>query len=272
VAAPGPRPDAAAAPASDLPSPEVLADPFVPRRGKVSIPVPGAGPGSEGIPAYLARPPGGGGPWPGVVVLHEAFGLNGDIRRHADRLAGAGYLAVAPDLLAGGPKAICLVRTFRELHAGRGRSFDRLAATVEWLRRQPGCGARVGAIGFCLGGGFALLAGVHHDLAVTAVNYGEVPEDAATALEGVCPVVASYGAADRAMRGRSERLERALTALDVPHDVKVYPGVGHGFSNRHELSPRLRPLERVAGLGYDEAAAEDAWARILAFFGVHLRS
>ena len=283
---PDPAPGAAAAPSSGAPGRSsgapgsssagggsaVLADPFVPRRGKVSIPLPGERAGLSALPAYLARPPAGVGPWSGVVVLHEAFGLNGDIRRHADRLAGAGYLAVAPDLLAGGPKAVCLVRTFRDLRAGRGRSFERLAATIDWLRAQPGCASRVGAIGFCLGGGFALLAGVRHDLSATAVNYGEVPEGPDSALAGVCPVVASYGAEDRAMRGRAERLEQALAALDVPHDVKVYPGAGHGFLNRHDLSPRLRPLEHVAGLGYDEAAAEDAWARILAFFEAHLRS
>src|SRR5437899_4862919 len=94
---------------------------------------------------------------PGVVVVHEAFGLNDDIRRIADRFAAHGYHAVAPDLLASGTRVGCLVRMVRELSAGRGRTFDEIQACRAWLADRADCSGEVGVAGFCLGGAFALL-------------------------------------------------------------------------------------------------------------------
>jgi carboxymethylenebutenolidase len=103
------------------------------------------------------------------------------------------------------------------------------------------------------------------------VNYGIVPKDR-TQLEGVCPVVASYGALDRTLRSAPGRLEDHLRALGVPHDIKVYEGVGHSFlsyDNKPEWMDRM-PMPDPMHLGYDETAAEDAWRRMIAFFGEHL--
>lgn len=227
-------------------------------------------PGSTSLPAYLAVPPTGAGPWPGVVVIQEVFGLNDDIREHADRLAAAGYLAVAPDLYAPRRAARCLLATFRALMAGAGDPFDRIELARQWVLGRDDCSGRVGVIGFCLGGGFALLtAGRGFDAA--SVNYGMVPADVAAVLTGACPVVASYGARDRSMGDGPARLGTALAANGVPHDVVVYPQAGHGFLSRHNTGP-LAPLLRVSGLGYDHHSAEDAWRRILAFFALHLRA
>ena len=82
-----------------------------------------------GVKAHVAVPPVGAGPWPGVVVLHEAFGLNDDIRQQADRLAAAGYLAVAPDLYSAGGAWRCVRATFRAAMAGRGKAFDALCTS-----------------------------------------------------------------------------------------------------------------------------------------------
>jgi carboxymethylenebutenolidase len=228
-------------------------------------------PGAVSAPhlrAHLAVPPVGDGPWPGVVVVHEAFGLTDDVRSHADRLAAAGYLAVAPDLFtAGGLR--CLKRTFGDLVRQEGAAFGDLEATRRWLAERPDCTGRVGIVGFCMGGGFALLAATR-GFDVSAPSYGMLPQDAEEVLAGACPVVASYGRRDRALRGAADRLEGILTRHGVPHDVHEYPDAGHSFLNRHNVGP-FAVLERVAGLGYHHPSAEDAWARILRFLDTHLR-
>ncbi|MGY1624529.1 dienelactone hydrolase family protein [Geodermatophilus sp. SYSU D00965] len=228
-------------------------------------------PGAVSAPylrAHLAVPPVGDGPWPGVVVVHEAFGLTDDVRAHTDRLAAAGYLAVAPDLFtAGGLR--CLKRTFGDLLRQDGPAFGDLETTRRWLADRPDGTGRVGIVGFCMGGGFALLAATR-GFDVSAPNYGLLPKDAEEVLAGACPVVASFGRRDRALRGAAERLEGVLTRHGVPHDVHEYPDAGHSFLNRHNVGP-FAVLERIAGFGYHHPSAEDAWARMLRFLDTHLR-
>src|SRR5260370_26207499 len=173
--------------------------------------------------AYLAVPVGSPGPWPGVVVIHEAFGLNADIRGHADRLAALGYLALAPDLNEGRSWLRCIRSMIRQLHAGSGPAFDTLDACRGWLAERPDCTGRTGVIGFCIGGGFALLCAPRGKYAAAAVNYGEVPSDAETILAGSCPAVARHGGPDPMGPPPPGRLETALTALGVPHHGQVYP-------------------------------------------------
>jgi carboxymethylenebutenolidase len=219
-------------------------------------------------PGYLAVPAGSQGPWPGLVVIHEVFGVNRDIRGHADRLAALGYLALAPDLYGGRPWVRCVQGAIRQLHAGTGPAFDALAESRRWLAERPDCTGKIGVIGFCLGGGFALLSAPRGEFSVAAVNYGEVPKDAERVLAGSCPVVASYGSRDPMGAGPPQRLSEALTALEVPHDVHVYPGAGHSFMSQKPAP--LKPLTRLARMDYDPVAADDAWRRISAFFGQYL--
>ena len=224
----------------------------------------------EGVKAHLAVPPVGDGPWPGVVVLHESFGLNDDIRQQADRLAAAGYLALAPDLFSAGGAVRCLRATFRAAMSGRGKAFDDIEAARAWLTGREDCTGKVGVIGFCLGGGFALLTATR-GFDASAPNYAHLPKDLDGALEGACPVVASYGAKDKTLRGTAATLDAGLARAGVERDVREYPDAGHSFLNRHDLGPAGAVL-RVAGIGYHEPSAEDAWGRILRFFEAHLRT
>jgi len=188
--------------------------------------------------AYLAVPVASPGPWPGVVAIHEAFGLNDDIRAHADRLAALGYLALAPDLLGGKFWMRCIRNMFRQIAAGSGPAFEVLDACRGWLAERPDSTGKTGVIGFCMGGGFALLT-AGSGFEVAAVNYGQLPRDLDTVLAGACPVVASYGGRDRSLPRAAAKLEQALTNAGVVHDVKEYPTAGHAFLNDAENGPRV---------------------------------
>jgi carboxymethylenebutenolidase len=224
---------------------------------------------SRELEAYVALPI-GEGPWPGVVVIQDSLGLSDDIKEQADRLAAAGYLAFAPDLYSGRGIS-CVIATLKASRSGHGEAYENIEAARQWLSEREDCTGQIGVIGFCMGGGFALLSAPKYDFQAASVNYGEVPKDATERLAGACPIVASYGRRDRTLRGRAERLERALDELGVRHDVKEYPDAGHSFLNRINTGPALTPLMKIAALNYHHPSAEDAWRRILTFFDTHLR-
>lgn len=224
--------------------------------------------GSPRLRAELVTPD-GDGPWPGVLLIHEAWGLDDEMRKHARRLAGMGYLTLAVDLYTVGGARRCLVATMRAMLTGRGRAFADIEAGRKWLVHNPDCTGRVGVVGFCMGGGFALLS-VHGVDAVSA-NYGFLPKN--LDLTGSCPVVASYGAKDSPLRGAAEKLDAALEKADVPRDVKEYPNAGHAFLNEEANGPKwLRPLLRATHSGPEPESARDGWRRIEDFFGTYLHA
>lgn len=226
---------------------------------------------TRALRGYLVRPS-ETGPWPGVVMIHEAFGLDNVMRRQAHRLASSGFLTLAVDLYSARGAARCLVSTMRALTSGEGRAFADIESARSWLIASPECSGKVGVIGFCMGGGFALLsAGSGFDAA--SVNYGQLPRDMENVFEGACPIIASYGIRDRTLKNAANKLRDALERAGVVHDVKEYPSAGHSFLNDAEAGPRvLHPLLRIAGIGPDPVAAADAWTRITAFFNHHLRT
>lgn len=227
------------------------------------------------MPAYRATPT--AAPlWPGVVVVHDFTGMSSDLRAQADWLASEGYLAVAPDLYHWGSRLRCLRTIIRDIGSRRGRTFDDLDAARRWLLEDDRCTQRVGVVGFCMGGGYALALAADWGFAASSVNYGGCPADARTWLPRACPIVGSFGGTDRSPLGRraGERLDALLAEVGVPHDVQIYPGVGHGFMNDHDPADTtlaLRFLARVSGTRFDAEATRDARRRIVDFFDMHLR-
>ncbi|MBT2596552.1 dienelactone hydrolase family protein [Arthrobacter sp. ISL-72] len=225
---------------------------------------------SRNLRGYLAEPA-GTGPFPAALMIHEAFGLNDIARRQADRLAAAGYLTLAVDLFSDGGTRRCLVATMRSLRSGSGKAFADLAAGRAWLKQSGRINDKIGVIGFCMGGGFALLI-ANDGFDAAAVNYGRLPRNPEEALRGACPVVGNFGKADRTLPGGAAKLGAALQTLGVEHDIKEFDGAGHAFMNDAEEGPRpLRPLFRVMGIKPDPDAAAEAWQRIEDHFARHLK-
>ncbi|MFL6238883.1 MAG: dienelactone hydrolase family protein [Actinomycetes bacterium] len=226
------------------------------------------------LPGYFASPS-GPGPWPGVVVIMDALGMTADLRANTDRIAAQGYVALAPDLYARRGRLRCITATIRASRSGHGPAYADIDAARRFLGERDDCTGRVGIIGFCMGGGFALMCGLSGDYSASSVNYGFVPDDIDERLGAgdMCPVVGSFGKRDVTLRGHAGRYETALSTAGVPHDIKEYDGVGHSFLNRlpGNQGP-MKPLLRVSGFAYDGDVANDAWSRIFAFFDQHLRS
>jgi carboxymethylenebutenolidase len=209
--------------------------------------------------SYLVLPD-GEGPHPGVVVVHEAFGLNDNIRSVCRRLAAEGYAALGVDLFEDRNRAVCMARMFAGAMRGNLSHYGvpALRSALGQLAGHPGVDAdRIGAIGFCLGGSIVLTWACTDDrLAAIAPFYAMAPRPR-EAIRRLCPVVGSWPARDITTRA-ARVLESGLTAAGIPHDLKVYPGTRHSFFN-----DRL-PV-------YDPEAAADSWRRVLAFFGEHVR-
>jgi carboxymethylenebutenolidase len=234
----------------------------------VTIEVPGIGT----IPAYYspAAELDPDGRAPGVVVVHEIFGLTNDIRRIADEFAARGYHSIAPDLMSHGGKVRCMVSAFRALQKEQGRPFAEIAAARSWLTSRDDVNGRVGIAGFCLGGAFAILM-ASRGFDASAAQYGMLPRNLEAALSGSCPMVASYGGRDGTLKGAAPRLEAALTDLGVEHDVKEYADAGHSFMNHSSVPGWMKPFSSSMHAGYVDTAASDAWERIDRMFSSALR-
>jgi carboxymethylenebutenolidase len=237
--------------------------------------------GSTRLHGYVARPT-GPGPWPGMVVIHEAFGLDDVMRRQADRLAQAGYLALVPDLYSDGSAARCVLGMFRTLVTAQrgadtrsrrdGKPFTDIDAARAWLVAQGDCTGRVGVIGFCMGGGFALLA-ADAGFDAASVNYGPVAaRDLEPVLRGACPLIATYGGREPGAARTLRRIDTTLEMLGIEHGVALYPEAGHAFLNETQAGPALlRPIMRVAQIRPDPKSAVDAWRRIDEFLDRYLK-
>jgi carboxymethylenebutenolidase len=209
-------------------------------------------------PGYFVRPE-GEGPFPGVIVIHEAYGLNENIKEIANRFADEGYAALAVDLFADRSQVMCMFRIFKQQLTGEleNGTINELKAALTFLSEQPGVDAnRIGAIGFCLGGGLSITwACTDTRLKAISPFYGSNPRPL-SAVARACPVVGSYPGNDFTA-GAGRKLEAELEKDGVPHDIKIYPGARHSFFNDK-------------GHAYNEGAAQDAWQRTLAFFAERL--
>lgn len=223
------------------------------------------------IRGYLAEPQrevSGEPPWPAVVVVPDVVGLSEDARNIADRISTAGYLTLAVDLYSRGGFARCVRSVFRDMAQGKGQAFEDIDAARRLLADRADCTGKVGVVGFCLGGGFALVA-ASRGFDASAPYYGMLPTDLSI-LDGACPVVASFGRKDTRLRDAAPTLEAELTRRGIAHDIKEYPEAGHGFANQFHLGP-LNVLAKIAGVGYHRESAEDSWRRVFAFFAEHLK-
>ncbi len=208
--------------------------------------------------AYLALPD-APGPHPGVVIIHEAYGLNENIKDIAGRFADNGYAALAVDLFTGRNRAICMTRYMAGMLIGSVERYgiSDLKAALTHLAALPEVDSeRIGAIGFCMGGGFAIAwACTDERLKAIAPFYGANPRPL-DAVKRACPLVGSYPEKDFTA-GAGRALDQALEANGIAHDIKIYPGAGHSFFNDR-------------GRAYNKPAADDSWTRVLNFFGEHL--
>ncbi len=223
----------------------------------VSYPSPN---GYEKTRGYLVKPKGATGKLPGILVIHENRGLNPHIEDIARRLALENYIVFAPDALAplGGypgdeDKARALFGTLEQ-----PKTREDMAAAFRFLKDHPGSTGKVGAVGFCYGGGIThMLATKLPDLAAAVPFYGNnPPPETATTIKA--PLLVHLAEKDERINAAWPAYEAALKAANVTYTAHVYPGAQHGFNN--DTTPR-----------YDEASAKLAWTRTLEFFAKNLR-
>jgi carboxymethylenebutenolidase len=214
--------------------------------------------GNHQLDGYLARPE-GDGLFPGIIVIHEAFGLTENIKDIARRFAATGYMALAVDLFSGRNTAVCMFRLFNGLIFNSLNHFGikDLKAALNYLTEQPGLDReRVGAIGFCLGGSLAIAwSCADNRLKAIAPFYAMNPRPLEV-VRRMCPVVGSYPDKDFTT-SRGKKLDVELDHYNIQHDIKIYPDSKHSFFNDK-------------GTRYNAAASEDAWQRILTFFQQHI--
>lgn len=217
--------------------------------------------GQDTISAYLARP--ASEPEAIVVVIHEWWGLNDWVKEVADRLAGEGHLAIAPDLYRG--QVATEAEEAHELSRGlpEERAVGDVRAAAAHVRAMSGLGGlRVGVIGFCMGGRLSLISSLDDSpFAATVVCYGrpETSVDRLATLRG--PVLGIYGADDKGIGPEQvDALDRALEAAGKQHEILVMDHAGHAFLNSD------RPNS------YAPEAATEAWKEIDAFLSRNLKS
>jgi len=227
-----------------------------------------AGFDGKAVPARLWRPV-GEERYSGIVFVSDAFGLHPEMNRLGGMIASWGYAVLAPDLFEGGWFA-CIRKLMSDLKRGSGDSVETLLRARAFLGEQPFVRPdAIGILGFCMGGGFALLLAQNELFQVSAAFYGEAPKT----IERSCPVVASFGGRDAIMLPSAPRLEAALERLGVDHDIKIYPHAGHGYMHNPPnafvgMLTKNPPLHS----GYDEAAAQDSAVRVYRFLRKHLGS
>ena len=213
----------------------------------------------DGLRGYLARP--ADAPRAGLIVIHEWWGLNENIREMSNRLAAAGYLALAVDLYDG--EAATDPARARELMSAAMDAPERIDAQLEaafrWLRDEGGV-ARVGTIGWCFGGALSLRTAMMlpEELDAAVIYYGRVVTEPARLAPLMMPILGIFGGQDRGIPVASVlEFEAILQTLGKTAEIVIYDDADHAFAN-------------PSGTRYEPAAADDAWRRTLEFLAEHL--
>lgn len=216
----------------------------------------------EPVSGYLARPRTGSGPFPAVVLIHEWWGLNDNIRAMARRFADAGYVALAVDLYEGETaQRPNRARTLMEQAMAR---TDRLERNIEqafyYLDVMPST-ARIGSVGWCFGGGWSLRTALMfpEELGASVIYYGQLETDAERLAPLDVPILGLFGSEDSVVPTEQVReFGQVLTQLEKPHEIHVYEGAGHAFAN-------------PSGENYEPDTAARAWAETTAFLNRYLK-
>ncbi len=217
--------------------------------------------GDETVQGVLFTPA-GKGPFPALVVIHEWWGLNDWVKGQASKLADQGYVALAIDLYRGK-----VATTPDEAHQiMRGVPEDRakrdLHAAFEFLGSQADVKKdRIGAIGWCMGGGYALDVALQEPaLAADVINYGHLATDPDSLKKINAPILGLFGAQDKGITPDDvHKFEQAMKQMGKRIDVKIYDDAGHAFENPNNKE------------GYREADAADAWKRTVDFLAATLK-
>ncbi len=215
--------------------------------------------GDTDINGYLARPE-GDGPFPGLIVIQEWWGLNDNIRSMADRFAGEGYLALAVDMYEGevATDRDGAMRLMRASMEQTDRLEENLRQAREYLVSNGA--TKVGSVGWCFGGGWSLRAAalLGDDLDAAVVYYGRAMTEEADLAPITAPILGLFGEIDRGIPVESVRaFEATMSRIGKSTSIHIYPDADHAFAN-------------PSGNRYNETAAADAWDKTLAFFAQHL--
>jgi carboxymethylenebutenolidase len=209
---------------------------------------------------FLARPAGDGS-YPGVVMVHEWWGLNDNIKEMARQMASEGYVVLAADLYGGQvaterSQAQPLATAVRE---NPGEAVQNLKAAVGYLRENESVDGRIGALGWCFGGGFTLQLALNEKMDATGIYYGSLVTDQEQLSVITWPVLGVFGSADQSIPVEQvNEFEQALDANGTENEIYIYEGVGHAFAN-------------PSGESYAPEETMDAWEKTLSFFDRHLK-
>ncbi|HEY1263839.1 MAG TPA: dienelactone hydrolase family protein [Terriglobales bacterium] len=217
--------------------------------------------GDETIQAILFTPK-GKGPFPALVVIHEWWGLNDWVKEQASRLADEGYVALAVDLYRGQTAVTASDAQKLAQDLPDERAFRDLHAALEFLKSQPEVKPdRIGSIGWCMGGGYALDQAVQEPtLAAVVVSYGDLTDDPDDLRKIHAPLLGIFGGQDRNIHLSDVRkFQQQLKDLGKNADIQIYPDAGHAFENPNNTT------------GYRKDDTADAWKRTLAFLNNALK-
>ena len=217
--------------------------------------------GGKPVRGYLARPRDAKGPLPGLIVIHEWWGLNDNVRAMTRRLAGEGYQALAVDLFGGAvadnPDAA--MKQINTVMQNMGAAEDNLKDAYAFLE---GKGAqKIGSIGWCFGGGWSLATAMilPDKIDATVMYYGRVETDPKKLAPVKAPILGFFGGKDKSIPVEGVRaFEKALKDLGKPVEIHIYENADHAFAN-------------ASGGNYNPEAAKDSWTKMTAFLKKNLR-
>jgi len=248
--------------ASDTTEPSGAAR-LAPRRPIISERLPYADLDNELVYGHFAFPADMVEPLPAIIIIHEWWGLNDNVRAMADRLAGEGYIVLAVDLYGGevaespaGARQMML-----SVVENPDQASENIRKAYDFVNTAAGA-PKVGSLGWCFGGGWSLNTAMlfPDELDAAVIYYGQVTDDEDKLRAINVPILGLFGADDTGISVESvQQFEAALERLRKNHDIQIYPGAGHAFAN-------------PTGRNYNAEVAEDAWRRTLEFFGHNLGS